>query len=144
MPDFGPRRLSPDAGSSPGGRARRRGPGVAVLAVVAYGLTFLAALWMIRRESPLFSRAAHSSDELERGGAAPAAPGRAMLLAGVGLAAAARERYLSRLAVDRCDCGCGLTLRSCLVSDQACVRSPELARRRLSAAAAPLSRAGSP
>lgn len=143
MPEFGPRRVSSDE-HPPGGGARR-GPGVAVLAVAAYGLIFIAALWILRRESPLFSREAPPASAPNATNTArtpaPAVPGRALLLAGGGLAAAARDRYLSRLAADRCDCGCGLTLRECLVTDQKCVRSPELARRRLAAAAAPVARA---
>jgi hypothetical protein len=49
------------------------------------------------------------------------------LLAGQGLEEPARSRYFSRLATERCDCGCGRTLTDCLVNEKTCSRSPALA-----------------
>jgi hypothetical protein len=37
--------------SSNGGPPKRRGPGLAVLLILAYGLAFLAALWLMYRSS---------------------------------------------------------------------------------------------
>jgi hypothetical protein len=51
------------------------------------------------------------------------------LLAGQGLEEPARSRYFSRLATERCDCGCGRTLSDCLVNEKTCSRSPELAEK---------------
>jgi hypothetical protein len=34
--------------AKPAAPARRRGPGIAVIAVIVYGLLFLAALWFLK------------------------------------------------------------------------------------------------
>lgn len=104
---------------------RRRGPGIAVVAIAAYSLAFFAALWLLRAHSPIFRRPAPAAP------VAPAAPPveapAASLLAGEGLAPLARDEFLGRLATDCCDCGCEMTLQECLVSDRTCTRSREIA-----------------
>lgn len=102
---------------------KRRGPGIAILAIAAYALAFFAALWFLRAQSPLFRRPAAAPAR----SAAPAPATRAALLEGEGLPPLAREEYLGRLATDCCDCGCDMTLQECLVSDRTCVRSREMA-----------------
>jgi len=123
MPE--PRSLRAVETETPSPPPRRRGPGLAVLLVIAYGLAFVAALWWLRARSPLFQAARRET----KSGAIPPAPARsrAALLAGEGLTGPAREEYLGGLVVQCCDCGCDLTLRVCLLSDRTCTRSPELA-----------------
>ncbi|HEY6065710.1 MAG TPA: hypothetical protein VIY96_06110, partial [Thermoanaerobaculia bacterium] len=58
------------------------------------------------------------------------------LLAGTGLSGPARDRYFARIGVDRCDCGCDMTLAACLARDHTCVRSPALAGARMRASRA--------
>ena len=109
---------------------RRRGPGIAVLAIAAYALAFFAALWLLRAHSPLFRRPAPAGVSPGVPVAAAAPPveaSRVALLAGEGLAPLARDEFLGRLATDCCDCGCEMTLQECLVSDRTCKRSPEIA-----------------
>lgn len=126
-PPRGLRILGPPAEPAP---LRRRGPGLAVLAIAAYALAFFAALWILRAHSPIFRRPAPAPVR----SVAPAAPSaarveaaRASLLEGEGLAPLAREEYLGRLATDCCDCGCEMTLQECLVSDRTCTRSRDIA-----------------
>ncbi|HZI65061.1 MAG TPA: hypothetical protein VFF17_00715 [Thermoanaerobaculia bacterium] len=130
MPDLPPPRTLRVLGPPEPAPARRRGPGVAVLAIAAYALAFFAALWLLRAHSPIFRRPAPAAGVSEIP-AAPTAPpveaSRASLLAGEGLAPLARAEFLGRLASDCCDCGCEMTLQECLVSDQTCTRSPEIA-----------------
>lgn len=118
--------------------ARRRGPGLAVLAIAAYALAFFAALWLLRAHSPLFRRPAPGA-VVPAVPVAPAAPpveaSRASLLAGEGLAPLARDEFLGKLATDCCDCGCEMTLQVCLVSDRTCARSREIANGLLRASA---------
>lgn len=45
-----------------------------------------------------------------------------------GLDAVAKERALQILNGNSCDCGCGMTIAQCLVKDQKCNRSPQLAK----------------
>lgn len=126
MADVPPRRAFRLVGPTDPVPARRRGPGFAVLAIAAYALAFFAALWFLRARSPLFRRPAAAAPSAAR--SVPSVPpSRASLLAGEGLAPLAREEYLGRLASDCCDCGCEMTLQECLVSDQTCTRSPEIA-----------------
>jgi hypothetical protein len=104
----------------------RRGPGIAVILVLVYALAFLGALFLlwgqVRRRAALTSAPA-----------APAAPrllslaDRRALASGEGLAPAARAEYERALSAALCDCGCGRKLAACLVGDQKCSRSPELA-----------------
>jgi hypothetical protein len=101
---------------------RRRGPGFAVIAIVAYAVLFMGALWVFK---------SRSKEERPQPAAVTSAPTRAALLEGAGLADADRKRYLAGLAADRCDCGCEMTLLSCLARDLSCTRSPEIARERL-------------
>lgn len=110
---------------------RRRGPGIAVIAVVLYGLLFLGTLWYFKRQPSARNAAARTLSK---------PPTRLSLLAGEGLAPAARSRYLARIDADRCDCGCELALAKCLARDSSCVRSPALAneRRRIAMAPAPV------
>jgi hypothetical protein len=107
---------------------RRRGPGIAVIAVVLYGLLFLGTLWYFKRDSAARNTAVRTL---------PKPPTRLSLLAGEGLAPAARSRYLARIDADHCDCGCELSLAKCLARDRSCVRSPALASERRRIAAAP-------
>lgn len=126
MPDLPPPRALRVLGPPEPAPTRRRGPGVAVLAIAVYALAFFAALWLLRAHSPIFRRPAPQAAPV-----APAAPpveaSRASLLAGEGLAPLARDEFLARLAADCCDCGCEMTLQECLVSDRTCKRSPEIA-----------------
>lgn len=105
---------------------RRRGPGIAVIGVALYALLFLGALWYFKREPAVSG---------SRPTVAAKAPTRLSLLAGEGLGPSARRKYLARIAADHCDCGCELSLSSCLARDRSCVRSPALAIERLRAAA---------
>jgi hypothetical protein len=107
---------------------RKRGPGLAVVATSFYALLFVGALWTFQYSR---ARARASTRKVE---APLAPPDRPALIAGTGLAGAARQKYLERIGTDHCDCGCQLTLSACLAGDVQCVRSPELARRRLLAA----------
>lgn len=52
---------------------------------------------------------------------------RAALLEAANLSPLARAEYFLRLSADCCPCGCDLNLRDCLLSDQTCIKSPELA-----------------
>ncbi|HTO86641.1 MAG TPA: hypothetical protein VMR54_03820 [Thermoanaerobaculia bacterium] len=120
-------------GEPPPRRGRgRRGPGLAVILVGLYAILFAAALWWMK------SQASHDRGPAPaaRGGEPAAAPSagaadRAGLLAGKGLSPAARQEYAQRLASDRCDCGCDLTLRKCLEGEAKCARSADMAEERL-------------
>jgi hypothetical protein len=108
--------------------ARRRSPGVAVIAVAAYALLFLGALWYFE----------HRASRLQRPQPPTAkAPSRGSLLTGIGLSPVARKAYFGRISTERCDCGCDLTVLTCLARDRSCVRSPALATERRRTAAAP-------
>lgn len=109
--------------------ARRRGPGVAVIAVASYALLFLGTLWLFEHQRTRIQRSEPP--------VTVKAPGRDTLLAGTGLSPAARKKYFGRISTERCDCGCDLTVLTCLARDQSCVRSPALATERRRAAAAP-------
>lgn len=138
MPELPPPRAFRILGPNETGPRRRRGPGLAVLAIAAYSLAFFAALWILRAHSPLFRRPAPAGAR-SAVPVAPAAPlveaSRASLLEGEGLPPLAREEYLGRLSTDCCDCGCDMTLQVCLVSDRTCTRSREIANGLLRAAA---------
>ncbi len=106
-------------------RAARR-PGLAVVLVLLYGLLFAGALWLLRARSPLFHPA--------RPKAAPSAPqengesiSRSSLLSGEGLSPVAKDEYFRGLSTQCCTCGCEANLRDCLLTDQACRKSPEMA-----------------
>jgi len=107
---------------------RRRGPGPAVLLVSVYALLFAGGLWLSQSGSPLLQRKRLP----EAGRDAPDAnsPGlsRAALLEAANLPPLARAEYFLRLSADCCPCGCDLNLRDCLLSDQICIKSPQLAR----------------
>jgi hypothetical protein len=110
----------------PSERRPARSPGPAVVLVLLYGLLFAAALWMLRARSPLFHRA-HAT-------AAPSVPlekvesvTRSSLLSGEGLSPVARDEYFRGLSTQCCTCGCEANLRDCLLTDQACRKSPEMA-----------------
>jgi hypothetical protein len=102
-------------------------PGPAVLLVLLYAALFAAALWWLRAASPLFQR--------RRAIPAPPAAGpkseivsRSALLSGQGLSPAARDEYFRGLSTSCCTCGCEVSLRDCLLTEQSCTKSPELAR----------------
>jgi hypothetical protein len=136
---------------------RRRRPGAAFLSVCLYAALFGGALWYLGARTGIWKKnvpagrsaspapvvpASVSSGqgdgetggESGRGDAGTRGRGanalsRDALLAGQGIAEPARSRYFSRLATERCDCGCARTLSDCLVNEKTCSRSPELANR---------------
>ena len=109
-------------------RAARR-PGPAVVLILLYGLLFAGALWLLRARSPLFHRQrtnsvpASPTARIEKAASVP----RSSLLSGEGLSPVARDEYFLGLSTRCCTCGCESNLRDCLVSDQACQKSPEMA-----------------
>jgi hypothetical protein len=110
-------------------RRATRKPGSAVVLILLYGLIFAGALWMLRARSPLFHR--------QRTDSVPASPParpeklesvpRSSLLSGEGLSPVARDEYFLGLSTRCCTCGCEANLRDCLMTDQACQKSPEMA-----------------
>jgi hypothetical protein len=98
--------------------------------VAAYALLFAGGLWFLRSKSPLMQKKtpAPPSPVAERE-APDANPGlsRAALLEAADLPPVARTEYVLRLSADCCPCGCDLNLRDCLLSEETCTRSPELA-----------------
>lgn len=109
----------------PSERRPARKPGPAVVLVLLYGLLFAAALWMLRARSPLFHRAHTTAasvppEKVER-------VTRSSLLSGEGLSPVARDEYFRGLSTQCCTCGCEANLRDCLLTDQACQKSPEMA-----------------
>ena len=118
---------------------RRRGPGLAVVAVLLYGGLFGAGLLWFRSRSPLFQRSSQvspsprlpvsqSSPRREDGGTRARGDNRETLRIGEGLIGVAREEYLRRIATECCSCGCDLTLERCLATEKTCPESPERAR----------------
>jgi hypothetical protein len=131
MPDPSPKLRAVGEGEGPA--RRRKGPGLAVILVGLYALAFGAALWVFKNQAskPPPARAAAAGNP---SGARPAGSrgklDRQDLLSGAGLGPEARSEYMQRLAIDCCDCGCDLTLSQCLVSDQKCQRSAQMAEER--------------
>jgi len=122
MADFtGPVRIV-----GPSARRTARGPGPAVVIVLVYAAIFAAALWWLKARSPLFQR---PNTE-----APPAVPtksevvSRSALLSGEDLLPVARDEYFRGLSTRCCPCGCEANLRDCLLSEESCATSPELAR----------------
>jgi hypothetical protein len=113
----------------PSERRVTRKPGPAVVLILLYGLLFAGALWMLRARSPLFHRQRTNFVPASL----PARPekvesvSRSSLLSGEGLSPVARDEYFLGLSTRCCTCGCESNLRDCLVSDQACQKSPEMA-----------------
>ena len=113
----------------PSERRATRKPGPAVVLILLYGLLFAAALWVLRARSPLFhlprvsAPAAVPTVRLEKGESIT----RSSLLSGEDLSPVARDEYFLGLSTRCCTCGCESNLRDCLVSDQACQKSPEMA-----------------
>jgi hypothetical protein len=110
----------------PSERRPARRPGLAVVLVLLYGLVFAAALWMLRARSPLFHQAQTT--------AAPSVPPekvesvtKSSLLSGEDLSPVARDEYFRGLSTQCCTCGCEANLRDCLLTEQACRKSPEMA-----------------
>lgn len=120
-------------GDAPSPPRRTRGPGLGVIFVGLYALLFGGALWLLRSQIPSLRRAAASpASNRARPAAEPPRPlSRDSLIAGLGLAPLARDEYLRELSTERCPCGCGLALRDCLLSEEKCARSAELAQERL-------------
>jgi hypothetical protein len=126
-------------------RRRRRRPGAAVVLILLYALIFGAALWYLAARSNVWRKVRHEGTDTRVGPLAPRPPvstpprsglrggdgtdARDALLAGEGLPEPARSRYFSRLATERCDCGCGRTLSDCLANEKSCSRSPALAEK---------------
>ncbi len=133
MPNSGLKLRIVGEGEPPPRRGRRRrGPGLAVILVGLYAILFAAALWWMKNQASHDRGPASAA----RGGEPTRAPRagateRAGLLAGKGLSPPAREEYVQRLANDRCDCGCELTLRECLAGEEKCARSADMAEERL-------------
>jgi hypothetical protein len=100
-----------------------------VILILLYGSIFGGALWMLRARSPLFNRpkakapAAGHSTAADRDAVIP----RSSLLSGEGLSPVARDEYFRGLSTQCCTCGCEMNLRDCLVTDQSCAKSPEMA-----------------
>ena len=111
----------------------RRGPGLAVILVAVYALAFAVALWWIKGQA-LGTSARKASGAGDPAGAPAGASriprDRQDLLSGASLQPEARAEYFERLAVDCCDCGCDMTLSRCLVGDQKCSRSAQMADER--------------
>lgn len=103
-----------------------RRPGPAVVLVFLYAALFAAALWSLRARSPLFQR--RHAPVPPASGSKSEVVSRAALLAAEGLTPAARDEYFRGLSTQCCTCGCEASLRDCLLTDQACMTSPELAR----------------
>ncbi len=111
----------------PGERPRTRRPGPAVILVLLYAALFAAGLWWLQAASPLFRRRPTAPAPPAAGMTSEIVP-RSELLEGKGLAPAARDEYFRGLSTSCCTCGCEASLRDCLLSDQACTKSPELAQ----------------
>ena len=107
-------------------RRPARRPGPAVVLVLLYGLLFAAALWMLRARSPLFHRT-QANTALSVPSEKGESVSRSSLLSGEGLSPAARDEYFRGLSTQCCTCGCEANLRDCLLTDQACRKSPEMA-----------------
>jgi hypothetical protein len=106
-------------------RRNARGPGKAVLLILLYAAIFAVALWWLKARSPLFQKksapsppAAQKSDVVSR----------SALLSAEGLAPVARDEYFRGLSTHCCPCGCEANLRDCLLTEESCAVSPELAR----------------
>jgi hypothetical protein len=97
-----------------------------VVLVLLYGLLFASALWMLRARSPLFHRTQTDTAPSFPPEKAESVP-RVSLLSGEGLSPAARDEYFRGLSTQCCTCGCESNLRDCLLTDQACRKSPEMA-----------------
>jgi hypothetical protein len=108
-------------------RHRSRRPGPAVLWILLYAILFAVALWFLRVTPRPGRDAAVSAASGTQDGNAWAAP-RTALLSGDDLTPPARDEYLRRLSAECCPCGCDLTVRDCLLSEEKCTKSPELAR----------------
>ena len=120
---------------------RRRWPGSAVVLIVLYAGIFGAGLWWFKSASPLLRQRAErrpAEGALDPKKPLPSSPAsdtaarvvrRASLLAGEGLSEPARAVYERRIAGERCDCGCELTLQACLARDRLCSRSPAIAEK---------------
>lgn len=105
---------------------------MAVILVGLYAIAFGAALWVLRAQA-LHGR--RPGRQLGAPAGAPAGvpmmPDRNRLLSVAGLAPDVREEYARSLAADCCDCGCDRTLHECLVGEEKCVRSAQMAKERL-------------
>lgn len=99
-----------------------------MLFVGLYAVAFAAGLWLLKDRLPGWRRALSSES---RRAAPPDPPTRKKLLTGSGLSTEARTEYFRELASDCCDCGCDLALRECLLNDQTCARSSQIAQGRL-------------
>ena len=122
MADFtGPVRIV-----GPSQRRTARGPGPAVVIVLIYAAIFAAALWWLKARSPLFQRRNTEGP--------PAVPtksevvSRSALLSGEDLSPVARDEYFRGLSTRCCPCGCEANIRDCLLTEESCATSPELAR----------------
>jgi len=100
-----------------------------VILIAVYGLCFAAALWWMRGAAARAHASKNDGDAPPAAGDSRSAPTREQLLSGAGLDPRARPEYARRLATDCCDCGCDLTLHDCLVGDQKCVRSAQIAQK---------------
>jgi hypothetical protein len=109
----------------PPARRTGRGPGSAVVLVLVYAAIFAAALWWLKARSPMFQkRPAPSPPAAQTSDVVP----RSALLSGEGLAPVARDEYFRGLSTHCCPCGCEANLRDCLLTEESCAVSPDLAR----------------
>jgi hypothetical protein len=111
----------------PSERPAARRPGPAVILVLLYAALFAAALWWLRSRSPLFQRRPSVAAPSAAGTKSEVLP-RSALLAGEGLGPAARDEYFRGLSTYCCTCGCEASVRDCLLTDQSCGTSREMAQ----------------
>jgi hypothetical protein len=108
------------------------GPGLAVIAIALYAVLFLVALIALRNRigsAPAPESSASAPPAASSAAASPALLDRVALLSGEELSSDVRAEYGRRLSEDCCDCGCDLTVRRCLATDDRCRRSAEVASR---------------
>jgi hypothetical protein len=129
MPESIPKLRAVGEGERPARRGR--GPGLAVILIGLYALAFGAALWVIKSRAfaPPTAKTADAGNSARPAGSRGKLD-RQELFSGAGLDPEPRAEYLQRLSIDCCDCGCDLTLSRCLVGDQKCARSAQMAEER--------------
>jgi hypothetical protein len=94
-----------------------------VLLVGLYAVLFIGSLYLLRSRVRSPAARAPSGDASGSSSASSPPLTRAALLEASGMSPESRAQYFHRLSSDCCPCGCDLTLRDCLLSDEACVKS---------------------
>ncbi len=107
-------------------RRTARRPGAAVVLILLYAAIFALALWWLKARSPLFQRRRPPAPPAERKKSGVAS--RSALLSAEGLTPVARDEYFRALSTQCCPCGCEANLRDCLLTEDSCAASPELAQ----------------